>query len=597
MGRCKLMPELIINASKAKILYDNTVQKKWINQSASYVNVSYESSVEHFRSYVWFPSNSINELLEKQTNGFIEIDSAYVYMPENVSQSHSSKYTATITITASNATINHSAQNIPYGCKNGVAGLSIPYGGTGYSITTDGAQNAGYSLYDLTIGRALLLQPRMTTTAGTTSTYRTNTLPYIRVRYHYKESTIAVNGTVSFGQAFSASITSYSSEFTHYITYSAGNQSGSVSAAAGAASVSITIPNSWMNQIPNALTLEVKLSITTYNGEDVVGEPQSITITVNVPQSVIPLPGTLSYAVTNALNVPITLHGMTVSLSGQAGVYGSTIRSHTLSCEGYSSTNESLVVETINKIPSVVQYRDVLATATVVDSRGRTASTTLNIRVYEWDYPYFSDLTFYRCDSNGVRSDSGTYIRVQGEYLCYSVNNLNSIQPCTMKIVERNSGIEINAGNLAQDTAKIIGGGALSADNEYVVQFTLQDAVSTIVYERAVYSAAYVIHFKNGGTGVAFGQAAMLDSAVVINPAWKFIVGNNIDLTAINSLFGATDEKGVATANHAVNDFIISNGIMYKVTSAIASGEDIEPGTNCIATNFFSLLADIYSRL
>lgn len=43
-------------------------------------------------------------------------------------------------------------------------------------------------------------------------------------------------------------------------------------------------------------------------------------------------------------------------------------------------------------------------------------------------------------------------------------------------------------------------------------------------------------------------------------------------------------EGGVASTNYAVNSYLVMRGTLYRVTSAIATGEIITPGTNCTAT-------------
>ena len=43
-------------------------------------------------------------------------------------------------------------------------------------------------------------------------------------------------------------------------------------------------------------------------------------------------------------------------------------------------------------------------------------------------------------------------------------------------------------------------------------------------------------------------------------------------------------ERGVASTNYAVGSYFVMGGILYRVTTAIATGETINPGTNCTAT-------------
>ena len=43
-------------------------------------------------------------------------------------------------------------------------------------------------------------------------------------------------------------------------------------------------------------------------------------------------------------------------------------------------------------------------------------------------------------------------------------------------------------------------------------------------------------------------------------------------------------ERGVASSNYAVGGYLVMGGTLYRVTTAIATGETINPGTNCTAT-------------
>lgn len=390
-------------------------------------------------------------------------------------------------------------------------------------------------------GRCLIIAPNSNDAYYANGRTRVTTGSYIqaqvRLTYHYHNSEPEFyNASEEFGSGVRVDLTTYLSSYTHAVTFTIGSQSHTETLAAGVTSCTYTIPMAWISQTPNAASTMLAVQVTTYDGQDIVGDQPTIYTTINVPSQVVPTAGTISFTVNNPLNTPISKHGLVASLSGQEGVYGSTIRTYTLQSEGASSVNQSLTLESINRVPvQGQQYRTITITATVTDSRGRQASTTLNVDVYEWDVPFFSALEYYRCNSAGVRSNDGHYVRIQGTYECYpcgQVNgqNRNAIQPCTIKIVPKAGGSDIDAGQLAQDTAKVVGGGNLSADEEYYLQLTLTDSVTTIVYQYIIYSAAYVIHFKTGGTGVAFGQAATEDRTVRINANWDLIIGNNVDV-------------------------------------------------------------------
>lgn len=65
------------------------------------------------------------------------------------------------------------------------------------------------------------------------------------------------------------------------------------------------------------------------------------------------------------------------------------------------------------------------------------------------------------------------------------------------------------------------------------------------------------------------------------------------------AMIGAPENGMVATKNYAIGDFIVNKDslMLYRATSAIATGENITPGTNCTATTIVEQLENIYSLL
>lgn len=45
------------------------------------------------------------------------------------------------------------------------------------------------------------------------------------------------------------------------------------------------------------------------------------------------------------------------------------------------------------------------------------------------------------------------------------------------------------------------------------------------------------------------------------------------------------ESSSTASRNYSKGEYLVYNGLLYKVTSAISSGGAITPGTNCVATN------------
>lgn len=59
----------------------------------------------------------------------------------------------------------------------------------------------------------------------------------------------------------------------------------------------------------------------------------------------------------------------------------------------------------------------------------------------------------------------------------------------------------------------------------------------------------------------------------------------------------ATVESSPVTANHAIGEYILYGGTVYRVTTAIATGETIVPGTNVIAESVGDALTELNNGL
>ena len=70
------------------------------------------------------------------------------------------------------------------------------------------------------------------------------------------------------------------------------------------------------------------------------------------------------------------------------------------------------------------------------------------------------------------------------------------------------------------------------------------------------------------------------------------------DVATLLSALTAPDETDMtANANYAVNSFFTVGGTLYRATAAIATGETIVPGSNCVATTIADQLTYLYSQI
>ena len=113
----------------------------------------------------------------------------------------------------------------------------------------------------------------------------------------------------------------------------------------------------------------------------------------------------------------------------------------------------------------------------------------------------------------------------------------------------------------------------------------------------------YTIAFTDG-TLTTFTVTNGRDGPTSIS--WGNITGSLSDQTdlqtALNgkadtSTLATVESTSIASRNYAVGDCLVYNGILYKVTAAISSGQTLTPETNISATNVAGALAQKQNKL
>ena len=105
---------------------------------------------------------------------------------------------------------------------------------------------------------------------------------------------------------------------------------------------------------------------------------------------------------------------------------------------------------------------------------------------------------------------------------------------------------------------------------------------------QAQYDALSTAEKNNGTVYYIYDSDAVLDASDV-----------SLGSGTVKDLAGsvATIETSPTKAKHAVGDYIVYNGQLYKVTSAISAGATLTPGTNIIATNVGAELTSLNNNL
>ena len=310
--------------------------------------------------------------------------------------------------------------------------------------------------------------------------------------------------TIEMGKSVTISMPRASSSFTHTLTYGFGNATGTIGTNLGT-SATWTLPLSLANQVPKATSGWGTITCTTYNGSTNIGS-KSVTFTATVPSSIIP--SFTSLSITRDDNdVPadwgIYVQGhskCTAKIVGATGSYGSTITNHSISGGGYSGT-----AQTLNTGP-ITTSGTTTFTATIKDSRGRTASKTNSIYVYPYFEPRITSISVARCLSDGTLDDDGKYLKLSANWT-YSDCNSNNVTYATVSYRRAGNSDWISGGDVVSGTDEVFGDNLVSADYSYEVLFELSDQFNTIQQILNISTSYSTIDFLKGGKGIAFGKA------------------------------------------------------------------------------------------
>lgn len=327
--------------------------------------------------------------------------------------------------------------------------------------------------------------------------------------------------TVEMGKAVTISTPAVNSSYRHILRYAFGKATGTI-AEGIASSKSWTPPVSLASQIPDAVSGIGTIYCDTYSGSTLLGT-KSVSITLTIPSSVVPSAGKLTAAVAeDTSGTGQFVRGMgkaAVSLSGAVGIYGSTIKSYSVSGGGWSS-NESTLTTGILQAAGEITF-----TAVVTDSRGRTAQTTCTIEVIAYDKPGISSLSVYRCDSTGAKKNAGTFaaIEIKASYSAITGNTV------TLKAAYKlTSDASYGSDTALTNNGKTVIGGALSASHTYDVRITVADKFNTTTVTASLRTKNVIWSVLPKGLGFAIGKVAEL--ANWLDVAWDTRIRGNLQV-------------------------------------------------------------------
>lgn len=266
--------------------------------------------------------------------------------------------------------------------------------------------------------------------------------------YNHTLSTIprASDASISYsgyiGDNLTVNISRKSSSFTHSVYHDFVAGTWTQVATNVGTSYTFQTPLEWLNRIPNSAGSAGRILVRTWNGGSIVGD-KIYNFNANAKNTVVP---TFTSVTASAVNPFGSLYlqgksSIKLTINGASGVYGSTIKTYSISGGDYSYSGDKNTYTT----GVVDKSGDITFTATITDSRGRTASKTVKVTVTAYTLP---TLTFetYRCDSSGTKDIiKGTYIYVKPTFT-YCIITGNAIKTKSIKINNTSKSTAFNSG-------------------------------------------------------------------------------------------------------------------------------------------------------
>ena len=355
-----------------------------------------------------------------------------------------------------------------------------------------------------------------------------------------RKSTLSIgNGTLGTSQTLS--VARKSTSFTHTITYTCGNTSGTICTKSSSTSLSWTPPKVLAKQNTVGTLVTVKVKITTYNGDTNIGS-NSYTISCAIPSDVKP---SVSISVSDDTTNYDTYGGY---IRGQSKLkivltstlsYDSPIDSYITSVDGSNYNSSSFTTGIIKSSGSLT------IETTVKDKRGRSGTASITIDVTEYVTPKIEKLTVKRCNEDGTENDQGGYIRAVFSASVTSLGQKNTaVYKLCWKQTENTTWTERTLTDYANEYSvkEAVSIFQANDDSSYDVKLTITDAFTSVSISTEASTASTIIHFPKEGNGIAFGKLSELKNTMDVG--WNFDVRENANIRKDANIRGTTVVRG-----------------------------------------------------
>ena len=346
-----------------------------------------------------------------------------------------------------------------------------------------------------------------------------------------RKSTLSVSGTLTLGKSIEFDITRQSTSLKHKLTYKCGSETGYI---LGSSSTAVTTESiGWIPSIEDfaelnttGTTLSFTFTLTTYNGNSKIGTDTK-TISCSIPSSVKP---SVSITVTDATGYKDTYGGYVQGLSkfkivlteDLTNARGATIKARKVTADGKTYTSATTTTAVISGKGSLT------ISATITDTRGRTATASATVNVLAYAAPLVSALTVKRSNASGGASSTGEYLTVVFSSSITALSNKNTAAyTVKYKKTTESNYTETTLTNYAGQYSITNGAYTFAADvaSSYDVILTVKDAFSSTLKAGNGSSIKKIWSVLKDGLGFAFGKIAELENVLDIGFQTRFTGG------------------------------------------------------------------------
>ncbi len=306
-----------------------------------------------------------------------------------------------------------------------------------------------------------------------------------------------------------------SATFSHKLKYQLGNYNKTVNLNVGVTETTLSIPKNWANAIPNSKKGDVKLTLSTYIGEKLIGKKVK-NLKLVLPETEEYLPGFITNVEYNSYgNLPgiwsVVAQNITkakVELINKEFKFGSELSSAYIIIGGVRKEGVSAEFD-------LPDSGNIACKTVLTDSRGFSRVDSFIIYVDAYSKPTVACNSLYRCDETGLPNRTGKYAAIDFESFYSSIRDLNIAR---VKVKYKKSNETVYSDLITLSSSPYILQNEFDESSSYDFVISVTDFVTTTPFEirRTLPSAAIPFNIKKGGKGAAFGCYAENDNELTV---------------------------------------------------------------------------------